>query len=208
MDCERTRNAMSAQIDGEDFDAPPEAVSAHVAGCPACRAFQSEARALHRTVRLAPAPRVPDLTARVLQAIGADDAPASSQHLDAWRLGLALIALVQIGLGLPALLFGTDAGLPVHAARHLGSFDIALAVGFLFAAWRPSRVKGLFPVAIALVICLFVTSVIDVASGRTAAVGELAHATELAGLALLWLVGRGSSGEEQTGGFRVVPGPA
>ena len=49
-------------------------------------------------------------------------------------------------IAVPALIFGSDAGLPVHTARHLGSFDVALAVGFLFAAWRPSRIPGLLPV--------------------------------------------------------------
>ena len=123
MDCERTRTALSAQLDGEAIDAPPEAVTAHLAGCPACRAFQAETRRC--TAHDPPCPRAagPRSHRAVLQAIGADDRAGDSPHLDAWRIGLALIALVQIALGLPALLFGSDAGLPVHAARHLGSFD-------------------------------------------------------------------------------------
>ena len=95
----------------------------------------------------------------------------------------------------------------MHTARDLGSFSIALAVGFLFAAWRPRRVIGLFPVAIVLVGCLVVTSVIDVASGRAAAVHEVSHVTELLGLALLWLVGR-SVGEDRTTMPTIIPGSA
>jgi predicted anti-sigma-YlaC factor YlaD len=105
-------------------------------------------------------------------------------------VALAVVALVQIGVALPALLFGEDAGLPVHAAHHLGSFAVALGVGFLVAAWRPSRVAGLLPFAAALVACLVVTSAIDLASGRAAAGSELTHATELVGLAALWLLAR------------------
>jgi predicted anti-sigma-YlaC factor YlaD len=119
--------------------------------------------------------------------------PAATDHLDAWRVGLALVALVQIALAVPALLFGSDAGLPVHTARHLGSFDAALGIGFLVIAWKPSRVPGLLPVTTALVACLFLTSIVDVASGRTAALSELTHITELLGLALCLLIGRATS---------------
>ena len=125
--------------------------------------------------------------------------PAATDHLDAWRLGLAVVALVQIALAIPALLFGTDAGLPVHTARHLGSFDAALGVGFLVIAWKPSRVPGLIPMTLALVAFLCLSSVVDVASGRTAALGELTHTTELLGLALCLLIGRATSSPGRRG---------
>lgn len=207
MDCERTRIEISARLDGEASSAPSEAVATHLSACAACRAYELRATALHRQVRVAPAPEVPDLTARILGAIGAAEPTPAPSHLDAWRLGLAFIGVVQIGLGVPALLFGADAGLPVHTARHLGSFAIALAVGFLFAAWRPSRVAGLFPVAAALVACLVFTSIVDIASGRAAPGGELGHVTELLGLALLWLVRR-SAPDESADMRAVAPGPA
>jgi len=206
MDCERTRTAISARLDGEDIGVPAEAVRAHLGACVECRAYQKSAASLHAQVRVAPAPLVPDLTSRILGAIGADDGGASP-HLEAWRIGLAFIAILQIGLAVPALLLGTDAGLPVHTARHLGSFAVALGVGFLFAAWRPSRVAGLFPVAAALVACLVITSAIDIASGRAAAVNEVTHMTELLGLALLWLVGRAAPAERSTVPA-IVAGPA
>jgi predicted anti-sigma-YlaC factor YlaD len=81
----------------------------------------------------------------------------------------------------------------VHTARHLGSFDAALGVGFLVIAWKPSRVPGLIPMTVALVGFLFLTSVVDVASGRTAALAELTHTTELLGLALCLLIGRATA---------------
>jgi predicted anti-sigma-YlaC factor YlaD len=98
------------------------------------------------------------------------------------------VALVMIVAALPALVLGDDAGLPVHAARHVGSFDLALAVGFLFAAWRPSRIAGLLPVVAALVACLVGTSVLDVLEGRTGALTETQHIVEVAGLAAAWLL--------------------
>jgi len=206
MDCERTKTAISARLDGEDMGAPAKAVRAHIGVCSECRTYEQSAASLHAQVRVAPAPLVPDLTSRILGAIGADGG-ATSPHLEAWRIGLAFIAILQIGLAAPALLLGTDAGLPVHTARHLGSFAVALGVGFLFAAWRPSRVAGMFPVAAALVACLVITSVIDIASGRAAAVNEVTHVTELLGLALLWLVGRAAPAE-RSAVPSVVAGPA
>jgi predicted anti-sigma-YlaC factor YlaD len=189
--CDQCRDAVSARLDDEDQGCSSASLHAHLATCAECRAFERDAARLHRAARVSTAPAVPDLTPRVLAAI--DAGPARSDHLDAWRLGLAVVALVQIALAIPALLFGTDAGLPVHTARHLGSFDAALGVGFLVIAWKPSRVPGLIPMTVALVACLFLSSVVDVASGRTAALSELTHTTELLGLALCLLIGRATA---------------
>ena len=197
--------AVSARLDGEDPDMSAAAVHSHLAQCAECRAFEADATALHRTVRVAPAPPVPDLTPRILAAIG--DAPSAPGHRDAWRACLAVVAVVQIALALPALVLGSDAGLPVHTARHLGSFAVALGVGFLVVAWNPTRAPGLFPLAAALVACLVLTSIVDIASGRTAALGELTHSTELLGLALCWLVGRSAALDRPAPGH-VLPGPA
>ena len=142
------------------------------------------------------APAMPDLTPAILAAIGDDAAAPASDTRLTLRWILAVLALVQIGVAVPALLLGSDADLPVHAARHLGSFDIAVAVGFLFAAWRPARIPGLLPVVAALVACLVASSLLDVAAGNTGALGEAHHATEFAGLAVLWLLGRGVAHRE------------
>ena len=101
-----------------------------------------------------------------------------------------MIGLVQLGISLPALLFGSDAGLPVHTARHLGSFGAALGIGLLVAAFRPERVAGLLPLATALVVCLLLTSILDVTTAHVAPSSELNHATEVVGLVSLWLLSR------------------
>jgi len=196
IDCERCRTAISARLDDEDPGVSSADVHAHLTECTSCRAYEVDVTSLHRTMRVTPAPQVPDLTPRILASI--DGAPRSSPHRDAWRAGLGLVAVVQIVLGLPALVLGADAGLPVHTARHLGSFAVALGVGFLLVAVRPERAAGLFPLAGALVACLVLTSAVDVASGRTAALGELTHSTELLGLALCWMVGRSAAPEPPT----------
>jgi len=220
ISCGRCRTAVSARLDDEDPGVDAPAVHAHLARCAECCAFEAEAARLHRALRVGPAPRVPDLTPRILESIAAASEPGPAAvppaphglggvaaHRDAWRACLGVVAVVQIALALPALLLGADAGLPVHTARHLGSFAVALGVGFLVVAWRPSRATGLFPLVAALVACLVLTSVVDIASGRTAALGELSHATELLGLALCWLVGRSTAPQRPIAGH-VVQGAA
>jgi predicted anti-sigma-YlaC factor YlaD len=92
-------------------------------------------------------------------------------------------------VGLPDFLFG-DGGAPLHLARELGSFDLALAVGFLFTAWRPIRAYGLLPLAAALAAGMALTSAVDVAEGRAAALSESAHQLELLGVVLVWQLAR------------------
>jgi predicted anti-sigma-YlaC factor YlaD len=203
MNCVQIREAVSARLDGEAAGVDEAVVSHHLAGCPECRAFARDAEHLHRVVRLEPAPEIPDLVPGILAAIGTDTlagrrataagagstAAGSGETAGILRWVLVAIAVAQIAVAIPALL-GSDAGLPVHTARHIGSFDIALGVGFLFAAWRPSRIPGLFPVVAALVVCLVVSALLDVAAGNTAAFGESQHVTDLAGLLVMWLIGR------------------
>ncbi|MFI5047816.1 MAG: zf-HC2 domain-containing protein [Acidimicrobiia bacterium] len=191
MSCSRFRAAISSRLDGEDLGVDAAQLDAHLRSCVDCRAFAGQAEGLTRAVRVAPAPAVPDLTPDILVAIAAErDAahePASERAL---RWVLAAIGLLQISVAIPALVLGDDAHLPVHLARHLGSFEVALGVGFLFAAWRPWRAAGILPVVTALVVCLVGSSLLDVLSGSTSAGPEVHHATDVAGLVVVWLLSR------------------
>jgi predicted anti-sigma-YlaC factor YlaD len=190
MTCMQIHHAISARLDGEDPGLDEPTVYAHLAGCADCRAFARDAEVVHRSVRLAPAPEIPDLTPSILTAIGEHDLAAEPDTKVALRWILLAIGLAQIAVAVPALIFGTDAGLPVHAARHIGSFDVALGVGFLYAAWKPSRIPGLLPVVVALVVCLVGSSLLDVSAGNTAALGEAQHVLDFVGLAVVWLLSR------------------
>jgi len=191
MTCMQIHQAISARLDGEDPGLDEATVYAHLAGCADCRAFAHDAEALHRGVRLAPAPAIPDLAPGILAAIGAERSTDAQPDTNlALRWILVAIAVAQIAVAIPALIFGTDAGLPVHTARHIGSFDVALGVGFLYAAWKPSRIPGLLPVVAALVVCLVGSSFLDVAAGSTAALGEAQHVLDFVGLAVVWLLSR------------------
>lgn len=193
MTCDESRAALSARLDGEDGGAPATAVEAHLRGCAPCRAFEAEAARLHRAIRVSPARPVPDLTTPILRAIGDATPSPVDERVRLLRICLALVAVLQLALAIPALVLGDDAGLPTHVARHLGSFTVALAVGLLVVAWRPERAAGLLPVVAVLVACLVGTSVLDVVQGRAAAGGEIGHAPELVGLVAVWLLARGGS---------------
>src|SRR5207237_1567897 len=101
---------------------------------------------------------------------------AKSRRFDpeALRGGLIDLAVVQMLLALPGLLLGRDAGAPVHIAREVGSFDFALAVGFLCVGWRPARAYGMLPLVAALVACLGITTALHPARGPATFHGEAA----------------------------------
>jgi predicted anti-sigma-YlaC factor YlaD len=190
MDCERYRLAISARLDGEDPELAAATLDRHLSACPACRRWEGEATALTRAARLASADPIPDLTPAILSAIGEERAARRAPQWDpaSLRVALGCLAIVQLFLSAPSLV-GLGQG-PVHVAREVGSFDLALAVGFLFAAWRPVRAWGLVPLVAALVACLALTSVIDLAQGRAAALSEAVHLLDVLGLWLLWQLGR------------------
>jgi predicted anti-sigma-YlaC factor YlaD len=189
MSCELMRAAISADFDGEELPVAREVLERHLAGCSACRAYQAAGVALNRKVRLSPAPEVPNLTGSILAAID-----ASGRHPEpatqGLRLAVAVLGLLQFGLSIPALVLGSDAGLPVHQARHLGSFGVALAVGLLVAAWRPQRIAGLLPLAAVLVVCLLGSAIADTATGAVTWTAEFPHLVEVLGLLGLWLLDR------------------
>jgi predicted anti-sigma-YlaC factor YlaD len=187
MDCTTCREAISARLDGHDSDDP--AVDEHLAGCAGCQAWRADAVALAHHVDLHAALPVPDHSASILAALAdetaAAEASARNDALLVWRAGLAALGAVQLLLAIPVL-FGVEAGVGVHAAREMGSFDVALAAGFLVAAWRPARAWGMVPLVAALAGSLAFTSVIDIVEGRATLAAETLHLTDVVGLVLLW----------------------
>ena len=185
MRCDDVQDAVSARLDGEAL--PPgfddAAVDAHLVTCAACAAFAGGAAAQHRALRVRAADPVPDLTGPILAAV----APVAPRPVREWvRYALLAVAATQLVLALPALVLGDDPDASIHVARELGSFDIALAVGLLWAAWQPRRAAGLLPMVAALAGAMALTAVLDVVGGDAPAGGEAHHLLDLAGLVLLW----------------------
>lgn len=181
MNCEVCRDALSAQLDDEDPGIEMSRLQLHLSGCPGCRAFAEGAVTLHRSTRLRPAEPVPDLVGMVLARV---ETPRRSRPEWA-RYALFAVALTQLLMALPALLLGDSLGASVHIARELGSWDVALAVGLLYAVWRPERANGMLAFAAALAGTMVVTAMLDVFSGQKAPLSESHHLLEVAGLLLL-----------------------
>jgi len=191
MRCDTIREALSARIDGEDPGLGDKALDDHLAGCSACAGWADDLSTLHRMVRVREAEPVPDLSAAILAGTpGGAPRAAAGERISGARWALFVVALTQLVLAAPAVVLGHDPGAAEHAARELGAFDVALAVGLLVAAWQPARAWGLLPVVTALALVLGGTAVLDVVRGTTAGLSEAHHLLDLAGVGFLWLVAR------------------
>ncbi|MGW4497922.1 zf-HC2 domain-containing protein [Micromonospora sp. NPDC004336] len=196
MTCDDVRTALSARLDGEDPQASPGALDAHTAGCPGCRVWLARAEQVTRLARVH-AVAVPDLTASVLAAVAADgaavrDAAAATRRArrQVLRVAVAVAAVAQLAIALPVLLAGLGVTADPHTSREMASFDVALAVGFALAAWRPERARAFVPVALVLAVCLAGTSAVDIANSTTALVHEVGHLAAVVQAGLLWALGR------------------
>lgn len=186
MGCEGWHEAISAYLDGEDPGGALPALEQHLSGCSSCRAFAGAVTDLNRVVRVAPAAQIPDRTVDLVRVMTAQRPPGWRRWLLLGaRVGLVAVALVQLALALWVLVFG-EGHVPLHIAREMGAFDLALSVGLLVAAWQPRRAFGLLPMAGALAAALWAGSAWDLLSGHTTTGAESVHVLPLVGLLLLW----------------------
>jgi predicted anti-sigma-YlaC factor YlaD len=183
VDCQDVREAISAMLDGEPPGADQELVEDHLAGCAECRRWRERAHEVTRRARLVAAGPVRGPSAALVREL-ASEAPASDP-LPPARVALVGVGVAQLVATAPALVFGTDHDAPLHVAHEMGSFDVALAIGFLAAAWRPVYAAGMRPLVGAAALLLAVTAVIDVLAARTTLVGETPHLLAVAGWLLL-----------------------
>jgi predicted anti-sigma-YlaC factor YlaD len=188
--CDQIREALSARLDGEQTPMAGGVLDAHLTGCRACGEWLARAEEITSAVR-AHVARPPDLTASILAAVRAESQPdpeaANRRRRMTMRLALAVTALMQLAMAIPMLL---GLGEIAHTSREAASFDIAVAVGFAIAAWRPDLARALVPVAFVLAGCLLVTSVFDIVEGAAKLAHEIGHVAALAQAALLWGLSR------------------
>jgi predicted anti-sigma-YlaC factor YlaD len=205
MDCDSTRVAISASLDGENPGVPDEIVRAHLDECEACRAWRERAHALTRRARLGGYVLDHDLAPRVLAAVPAN--PPRRPARRAWfRSALAVVAVAQLAITVPLLILGHDHGAGAHAAHELGSFDLALAIAFVVGAVRPKLSAGLaWPCCVAA-LGLAGTAVADLITGATFGADEAQHLVAIVGaLLLFWQARTESAGVEESGGAALVP---
>lgn len=187
MSCEPFREALSARIDGEATNLSERLIHQHLGACVGCRQWAAVVEELALTARLGPPHPVPDLTIRILANL-----PQPRPVADRWTLpvrwALGAVAVAQILFALLPILFAAHRGATVHISHELGTWDIALAFGFLFVALRPARAWGMLPLVAILVGSLLLISVVDMALGNAVFGRETSHVLELTGLSLLWVL--------------------
>jgi predicted anti-sigma-YlaC factor YlaD len=188
MDCTVSQEALSALLDGEALGVDESELESHLEGCSGCRSWRDDAHVVTRQTRLALAQPAPAPSASLLAAVAAERRRHRLSPLTGARLGLVAVALAQIVVTLPPLILGSDREAPIHVAHEMGSFDLALAIGFLVAAWQPARARGMHILVGAVALLLVGTAMVDLIAGRTSPADELPHLLAVAGWALMYRV--------------------
>ncbi|UQU64747.1 zf-HC2 domain-containing protein [Couchioplanes caeruleus] len=236
MACERWRELISAQLDGEDDPGDRPRVDEHLAGCAGCREWLERAAAVNRVTRTGLVADVPDLSAAILAALPATGTP----HRGGWRewfaiegggrrrggvrvqlgsalyIALAAVGAVQLILGL-AQVGGGAASLHVHAGLdatpgHLwhesAAWNVAIGAGYLFIALRRSRPAGLVPMLTAFVGMLLLLSVNDLSAARVDGTRLVSHGFVILGYLLVVALSRAAGDSAEPPGDRAGVGGA
>jgi predicted anti-sigma-YlaC factor YlaD len=190
--CADARRLASAAVDDELTPDEARRLGDHLDGCAACTRYADDLAGLTRRLRLRPVAARDDRTASIL----ARARPPRLGRGGWMRPALAWVGLVVAAQSVGPLVLGDLDGTPTHVARHVGASALALAIGLLYAAWRPVRAFGLLPLVAALFAATVAAAVLDTVAGDRTAVAETIHVAELIGMVLLWLVA-GSPGWER-----------
>jgi predicted anti-sigma-YlaC factor YlaD len=193
VNCSSAREAISAGLDGEPHGFAAGELELHLERCAECLAWRDRAHTVTRRARIALAPTAPAAPEALLTAVGAPAHNRAWPGVDALtqaRLGLVAVAILQLVVTVPPLILGSDRTAPIHIAHEMGAFDMALAIGFLAAAWRPAHAKGMHVLVGAAALLLIGTAVIDIAAGRTTPAAETPHLLAIAGWILLRLIAK------------------
>ncbi|WP_308011335.1 MULTISPECIES: zf-HC2 domain-containing protein [unclassified Saccharopolyspora] len=211
MNCERCRTSVSALLDGELPEAPESEVDAHLETCAACRAFQAEAGALTRNLRVRAVAPTPDLAGAVLAAA---ERPRRTRGVLRGALALTAVAQILLALGQLSGLIGMHGhaahggpGMAAHLFNESTAWNLALGVGLLWAAWHDRTAAGVLPVLSAFVAALAGFSVHDLVIGAATVERVASHALLLVGLGLLFAVHRTGGGGPADADRTAADGP-
>lgn len=190
MNCQAARDVLSAGLDNEASQAELRVARLHADGCIGCAAWEGDASALHRRVRLAEADDVPDLTVAIARTIRREARRHRPPVTPAACITLGVLALAELLGAIPHLLAPATA-LGVHAGREQAAYEIALASGFFYAAVRPHMASGVAILSSVFATLLLVTTGVDVADGQVKLGLETHHLVAILGTLLTWAVARG-----------------
>jgi predicted anti-sigma-YlaC factor YlaD len=191
MTCVPFREAISARLDAEPLGMPGSELDGHLATCPACADWATDAALVTRRARLSEAPPVPDLTATVLAALPRElpgvGAAARARLVDtALRLALLAAGAAQAGLAWPALASGrASMSAPVHMAHETGAWSLGVAAAFLAVAAAPRLAAGALPFLATVTALLVPVTLADLSAGHVHADRAAVHLLLPGGLALV-----------------------
>jgi predicted anti-sigma-YlaC factor YlaD len=195
------REALSARLDGESLPSgvTETAVAEHLEACRGCALWLDEVRALSAPSSVQSTPATPDLAEMIAKRVPPVEAGLVGRGvmLTVLRVALIATALTELALTIPVLLLGHDREAPMHVAHEMGSFELALAIGFALAAIRPRLASGMTWLVAAAATSLGVTAISDLASGLTTASDETPHLVVILGAVLLWMMSRSSNPEHR-----------
>ncbi|WP_412738746.1 zf-HC2 domain-containing protein [Krasilnikovia sp. MM14-A1259] len=193
MACERWREMLSAQLDGEDDPADRARVDEHLAGCAGCRRWLDDAAAVNRLTRTGAAVGVPDLSAAILAAVPPPPRASRLPRAAVLYVLLAAVGAVQLILGLAQIGGGIGAGhvhagvdaTPGHLWHESAAWNAAVGAGYLFIALRRSRPTGLVPMLTAFIGMLLLLSVNDLSGARVDGARLVSHGFVILGYLLV-----------------------
>jgi predicted anti-sigma-YlaC factor YlaD len=217
MACERWREKLSAQLDGEDEPADRPLVDEHLAGCAGCREWLEAAATVNRLTRTGVGV-APDLTATILAALPAEPEPARPRRsfplAAALFVALAGVGAVQLILGLDQIGGGVSAAhvhtgvdaTPGHLWHESAAWNVSVGAGYLFIALRRTRPSGLVPMLTAFVGMLLLLSVNDLTGGRVDGTRLVSHGFVILGYLLVVALSRMPDGFAEPPGARADGG--
>jgi predicted anti-sigma-YlaC factor YlaD len=180
----------------------------HLAGCADCRRWREAAAEVTRRARLAPAPRVPDVTTAVLDAL---PAPARRRWVGAGlRLALLAVGAGQLAVALPALTRGTAAvsAASPHLTHETAAWNLGLAACFVVVAARPRLAAGALPFLLPFTAVLVSVTVRDLGAGHVHVERAGAHLLLVAGAVLVGLLALRGRTARGPAGTRPIRGSA
>ncbi|HEV7789978.1 MAG TPA: zf-HC2 domain-containing protein [Pseudonocardia sp.] len=130
MGCSTCREHLSADLDGEADPAELPAARAHLAECPECTHWFSDAALVNRLIRTAPADPAPGLTdtalAEALSQLPRPRSPRRRLWNRAARLALGVVGVVQAFVGGVGLVLASSGGDPDAAMAGSGAMGHAM----------------------------------------------------------------------------------
>jgi predicted anti-sigma-YlaC factor YlaD len=205
VECEVCRTALSARIDGEPESVPSARVNEHLEQCRECCSWYVTAVEVSKLVR-ASRSHAPDLTDAIFAAAELQRPRRSvsstlrgivpSSPVELTRLLLGLLGVAQVGLAV-AQIAGLDFGMSHHGVettRHLlnesTAWNLAIGVGLLCCAIRPSATAGVLPVLASVVAVLSAFVVDDLHAGMVPLPRVASHGVLVVALVLVTIVHR------------------